>query len=120
LLRTPNEPGTARQLTRPLAQEHANILTLWAGNFDGQGWFHLITDDNKKAIKALRENGFTDVEEREYIVVQRPDQVGSCDEVARKISDAGLDFEFFYTTIFKNQPAIVFSTNDNQRAVDLF
>jgi hypothetical protein len=119
-IETPNTVGIAAKLTQIVAkQTNANIRAAWASGFNGQGHFSLITDNNLKAIEALKTE-FPKIKEREVLVVNAKNTVGEIADVTNKISQANLSIDFLFTTYFGDKPAIVISTDNNKKALELF
>lgn len=117
---TPNTIGTAAKLTHTVSGlAKANILSAWAAGDSSKGHFSLITDNNQKAMEALKKE-FPKTAEHEVVVLTVPNAVGTMEEVSEKISKAGLNIEYLYTTYIENKPSIVLSTNDNKKALSLF
>jgi len=117
---TPNAVGVAAKVTELVShQAKANIRAAWAYGTNGQGHFSLITDNNQKAIDALKAE-YPKTQEHEVLVLNVPNSVGMIEEVTTKISEAGLSIDFLYTTYFEDKPAIVLSSNDNKKALSLF
>jgi len=117
---TTNEIGTALKITQPITDAKVNIKTFWAMGFGDDAKFFFITEDNAKAIEALGQSNFGNLNENDFLVAFYPDEMGSANDLSNKMADAGINIQFLYSTIFDNKPAIVFSTDDNQKAADLF
>ncbi len=118
---TANKTGVAGKLNSLIAdQAKVNIKAEWAGVIDGKGFFGFITSDNQRVKDALQGSDFTKFEEQDMLVVRVPDQAGACAEITNKIAKAGVNIQCFYTTVFDNHPAVVLSTEDNQKAFALF
>jgi len=117
---TPNTKGTAAKLTQLIAnQAKANIRAAWAAGYNSQGHFSLITDNNQKAFEAIRKE-FPKAQEQEVLVVNVPNSVGNLADITNKISNAGLNIDYLFTTYVDDKPSIVVCTDDNQKAYQLF
>lgn len=118
---TPNNVGTASQLADIVSrQAKADIRAIWGSEQGQQGQFYMITDDNSLVSNELRQNGFDDFREEEVLVVRTADQKGAYADLAKKLADANVNVNYLFTTIFDNQPAVIFQTDDNQKAWKLF
>jgi len=118
-IETPNGTGIAAKVTQLVSQQaKANIRAAWAFGNSNKGHFSLITDNNQKAIEALKAE-YPETKENEVLVINVPNSVGKIQEVSTKISQAGLNINYLYTTYFEEKPAIVLSTNDNKKACTL-
>jgi len=121
LVETPNEIGTAGKLTKVFSdQAHVNIKALWGGIVNGKGVFSVVTENNNKAVDALKGSDFNNFKEQDVVVVRTTDTIGTCSEIANKVGGAGIDINYLFTTIFDSKPAVVLSTNNNQAALKLF
>ena len=118
-VQTPNKVGTTAKVTNTIANTQTNIRTMWAGEANDKGNFSLITTDNQKAKDALIQANFNDITEQDVIVVRVPDESGSASNIASKLGDNGININFFYSSIFDNQPVLVLSTKDNLQALKL-
>lgn len=117
---TPNTKGIAAKVSQLVAEQaKANIRAAWAYGTDGSGHFAIITDNNQKALDALKKE-YPQTQEHEVIVFNVTNSIGMIEEVTNKISQAGLNIEYLYTTYFEDKPAIILSTNDNKKALSLF
>lgn len=117
---TPNEKGVAAKLSHLLSdQAKVNIRSGWGLGINGIGRFNLITDNNQKAIEALK-GTYPKTSETEILIVNTKDQLGEIAEVTDKISQAGININFLHGTYIDGKPVIVISTDDNQKALGLF
>lgn len=119
-VQTPDEVGIWERVANPISSSNNNVKFFFGGSWNDSGNFSFVAEDNQKAISVLRDAGFSDITERDIVVIPVTGDVGSANEVARVFSDAKLKVEFFFTTIFDGKPAVVTSTVDNQKAVTLF
>ena len=117
---TPNATGIAAKLSELVSkQAKANIRSVWAAGTNGKGHFSLITDNNQKVIEVLK-GEYPDTKEREVLVLSTQNNIGKIAEVTNKLSQAGLNIDYLYTTYLEENPAIVISTSDNKKAAELF
>lgn len=119
-IQTPDSVGMAGKLTSYISGTGTNIKSMWGGSWEHKGMFSFVTEDNEKVKNALSGSEFSDYSESDVLVVWVPDKKGTCSEVASKIGKAGININYFYTTIFDNKPAVILSTDDNQKAYGLF
>ncbi len=120
-IETPNTVGTAGKLNGMIAQQaNSDIKATWAGAMNGKGQFSIITEDPNRVKDVLKSSEFSNYHEGEVVVVRVDDQKGALANVTEKIGNAGLNISYMFTTIFDNEPAIVVSTDDNQKAFKLF
>ena len=120
-IETPNTVGTAGKLNTMIAQQaNSNIKATWAGAVNGKGLFSIIADDSSRVKDVLKSSEFSKLQEHEVVVIRVEDQQGAFAKVAEKIGSAGLNISHMFTTIFDNEPAIVVSTDNNNKTFELF
>ncbi len=115
---TPNEPGILGRVLGTLANAGVNLKALRAHSEKKKGIFLLITSDNKKAEKCLKELGYT-VKTSEVVTVQIDDRIGAGAEVGALLGNAVIDIDYCYgTSSGIGKALLVFRTNDNKKAVE--
>jgi len=115
---TPNEPGILGRVLGTLANAGVNLKALRAHSEKKKGIFLLITSDNKKAEKCLKELGYT-VKTSEVVTVQIDDRIGAGAEVGALLGSAVIDIDYCYgTSSGIGKALLVFRTNDNKKAVE--
>jgi hypothetical protein len=78
----------------------------------------LVTSDNKKAEKCLKELGYT-VKTNEVVTVQIDDRIGAGAEVGALLGNAVIDIDYCYgTSSGTGKVFLVFKTNDNKKAAE--
>ena len=118
-IETKDTLGTAAKVTNLISnQAKANIRAAWAAGENGHGYFSLITDHNDKALEALKKD-FPTTREQEVLVVNANNQLGEIANITNQISKANININFLYTTTFDNKPAVILSTTDNKKAMEL-
>lgn len=115
-----NAVGTLAKVCAPISEAKVNIWALSAWGEGDRGCFRLVTDDTRKAFDVLKASGFT-VEERETVVTELEDKPGTCWNAVQKLSQAGVNINYWYYTTCGGCPTarVVFSTNNNQKAAQL-
>jgi len=120
-IETPNNSGVASELASVVADRaNANIRAFWGTEFNNAGQFYLITDNNVRVSDFLSKNGFDNFREEQVLIIRAPDERGSVSEVTQRLSSAGLNIQFLWTTVFDNEAAIVVHTDNNEKAWKLF
>lgn len=118
---TGSSHGIAGKLNSFISQQGANIIATWGSDWNGKGQFHFITDQNSKVLQSLKSSSdFASAKEEEVVVVRAPNNKAVCAEYTEKLGQAGININWFFTTVYNNDTAIVFSTSDNQKAYSLF
>lgn len=117
-----NKIGVLADISRILADHGINIEAV-AGYAENQNAkITLVTDDNLRAVDALKKNAYKSVAENEVVVLELENKPGALKNITAKLASEGIDIKFIYGTACpSNCPAkIVLSTNDNEKAVVAF
>jgi hypothetical protein len=116
----PTRVGLLADVTDAIQSAGVNITAISAYERDGQGKFLMVTDDNAKAGEALgRLNA--EVREKDVVLVELDNQVGTLAEAAKKLAEADINVEYTYgTTGPSNKAWLVVKTADDMKAIDLF
>ena len=113
----PNKTGLLSEVTTAIAGAKANINTICAYEQENSAHFMLITDNNTQAKKLLDKLNIK-TEEDDVVVIEVPNKVGKLQNVAQKISDAGININYMYGTTGTGRSSVcVFKTSDNKKAI---
>ena len=116
---TKNETGVLGRVTVALAQEGVYIVHLLAYSVGEKGYFQIVTRDNEKAKKAIS-YFVLGIEEREILIVEFENKVGTLAPVVKLLGNENIGVRYMYGTSGDGFKIVgVFSTEDNQRAMDL-
>jgi hypothetical protein len=85
-----HRPGEIARVSHALARKDVNLKSIAAMAFHNQGLMHVIADDVEAARTALRE-GSIPFEEHEVISVLLENKAGELENVADKLSNAGVN-----------------------------
>ncbi len=114
-----NETGLLGQMTIALAQKEVYIIHLLAYTVNKKGYFQIITRDNAKAKTVLKDFA-SKLEERDVIVVEFENKVGTLAPVAKLLGSNGVEINSAYGTSGDGFKIVgVFSTANNKKAADL-
>ena len=117
-VRVYNDIGILAQLTRIIAEKGVNIraAAAWVEN-GNKGVVRLVTDDNLRAVDALRARDYAP-EEIDSVEVLLKHSPGMLSRVCEKIGDGGLNIKYLYASAPVSNEAclLVLSTDDNERA----
>ena len=120
-LRVLNDIGIMAQLTKIVAQKGVNIraAAAWVED-DRTGVIRLVTDDNLRAVDALREHSYSP-EEVTSIEVECTHSPGMLSSVCERIGQGGINIKYLYASAHVSDEAalIILSTDDNDRALVL-
>jgi hypothetical protein len=109
-----NSPGALARVCDLLSIERVNISALM---LDPGGATRIVVDNPVHAAGLLRDRQY-DVEERQVLFVQVPNQPGSFAAVSRLLSSAGVNLDYAYTAVLDNQTqaVVVLGVQDAMRA----
>ncbi len=117
-VKSDNKPGTLAKVTGALKEAGVSITGCCAWGEGATANFMLLTENNAKAIEALKKGGYKP-EEQEVVTTTLQHRVGSLAEVAQKLGQAGVDIQFCYVTASGGDALAAFATNDNKKAAAL-
>ncbi len=114
-----DETGILGQITMTLAEKGIYIIHMLAYSVGKKGYFQIITRDNKKAIEVLR-HIVPKAVERDVLVVEFENKVGTLAPVVRLLGSNGIDVKYVYGTSGDGFKIVgIFSTDDNKKAAGL-
>ncbi|MCX7913407.1 MAG: ACT domain-containing protein [Thermodesulfovibrionales bacterium] len=115
-----NRSGRLAQVTKVLADADINIRALYLAEAGDFGVLRLIVNDTEKAVKVLKENGFT-VSKTEVVAIAVPDRPGGLAKILNKIKDYGVNVEYMYAFIEKSteNAIVIFCFDESNKAVDI-
>jgi hypothetical protein len=120
-----NRPGTLAELSQALGMAGVNIegIAGFAREIKGSEdrefvthVTHILVDDATPAKKALKSAGIRIEEEREALVIDMKDRPGELAAVTRRLSEAGVNIEYFYTA---TRTRMVLGVNEPEKAIGL-
>jgi hypothetical protein len=116
---TANKVGRLEEVTKLVKDSGINIRGISAYAVMDKAYFRLITSDNAKAKNILKNIG--DLQTKEVVIVDMPDEVGALHTLASKLKTANIDLTHIYGTTSKPQQSaiIVFASNNNNKALEL-
>ncbi|MDD5699399.1 MAG: hypothetical protein PHH77_12365 [Victivallaceae bacterium] len=97
-----NKSGKLHEVAAVLAGENVNIRALSLADSASFGVLRMIVDKTDIAYKALKAAGLT-VKISEVVAIEVPDKVGGFAEVMKVMNDAGINVEYMYAFVEKNQ-----------------
>jgi hypothetical protein len=112
----PNRIGLLSELASFLTAAKINIEAIGAYGVGEEGRFMIVTDNNGKAKKLISHMG-AEVKTEDVIAVEVPNRVGQLQQVAKKISDAGLDISYVYGSPVKGKMTLILKTADDKKAL---
>jgi hypothetical protein len=117
---TQNIKGDLAHITRTLGDAGIDLISLSIADTSTFGVIRGIVEDSDRALKVLKEAGFT-AKTTEVIAVEVPDTPGGLAEVLEHLNDAGLFVEYLYSFVrSKGQNAlIIFRVEQLDLAIDV-
>lgn len=120
-VRVLNDIGILAQLTKIVAEKGVNIraAAAWVED-ENKGVVRLVTDDNLRAVDALRAHNYAP-EEVASVEVLMHHSPGMLTSVCEKIGSGGLNVHYLYASapVSDDTCIAVLSTDDNERALVL-
>jgi hypothetical protein len=95
-----NSKGRLAHVTRVLGDAGIDLHSLSIADTANFGILRAIVDDNEKALKVLRANGYT-VNITELIAVAVQDHPGGLAQALSALDDAGVSIEYLYSFVRK-------------------
>lgn len=113
-----NSKGRLAHLTRVLGDAGVDLHSLSIADTTNFGILRAIVDDNEKALKALRENGYT-VNITELLAVAVQDIPGGLAKALEILNDSDIGIEYLYSFVRKptQSALILFKVDDAKKAV---
>lgn len=120
LIITPDELGTFARITTPLAKQGINILCFTGYEWGNEAAFRIVTDNNRKAMEALRGAGFT-VQENTVVLWTTANTPGQLKAAATALAEARINTHCAYSTATSDDATaiITYTTSDPNRTVDV-
>lgn len=114
---TPNKVGMLAKITNAISDAGVNIIAISAHAAGNKAKFMIVTEDNQKAMRALRKKKLI-VGEGDAVSVTLSNKVGSARELANKLAKSGIDLNYCYgSTGNGSESLMVFSTKDVKKAL---
>lgn len=112
-----NREGRVSECCRTLKQAGVNLCSMSVADTSEFGILRLITDDNDRALAALKQAGFVS-SMVELIGIEVPDKAGALADILIALSDGGVNIEYLYSFAGANGHAqIGFKTSEPDRAL---
>ena len=114
-----NKAGKASACCKVLKDANINLLALSIADTQDFGILRMITEDNAKALTALKGAGYIS-SEVELVGLEVPDKAGALSELLIALGDGGISVEYMYSYAGVDGHAkIAFKTATPEKAVEL-
>lgn len=117
-IKVANKIGVVMNVAKVVAEKGVNIRALH-GMVDGSNCIvRLVTDDNLRAVEALRARNYHPFEES-VVEIDIPNRPGMLESITSKLAMDDVDLYHIYATVGTggNVCHLVLSTTNNERAV---
>ena len=114
-----NRSGRLAKITTALGAAGVNIRALSLADTSDFGILRLIVNHTEKAVNTLKDQGFT-VMVSSVIAVAVPDTPGALGNLLSLMEHAGLNVEYMYAFVTKNQDqaVIILRFDDIDKAIE--
>ena len=112
----PDKIGLLAEVTAFITAAKINIEAICAYGMGDEGYFMIITDNNTKAKKVIANMG-AEVQTDDVIAVEVPNKMGQLQQVAKKISDAGIDISYIFGSPVKKKMTLIIKTSNDKKAL---
>ena len=114
-----NKEGKASGCCKILKEAGVNLLALSIADTKEFGILRILTEDNAKALQALRAAGYLS-SEVELVGVEVPDQAGALSDLLIALGEGGVNVEYMYSYAEADGHAkIAFKTATPETAVEI-
>ena len=117
-----NKVGILANISRILADAGINIQGVAGYAVDKEAKIMLVTEDNLRAVDAMKKAGYKAVKESEVVMAELVNKPGALKSFTAKLAAGGIDIKYAYGTICSAgcPGKLVLSTSDNEKTVVLF
>lgn len=114
-----NKIGVLAEISKVLADHGINIEAVEGYADNGNAKITLVTDDNLRAVDALKRQGYKSAVESEIIVLDLENKPGALKGITARLASEGIDIKSIYgTTCPTGCPAkIIVSTSNDAKAL---
>lgn len=98
MIRVDNKVGTLAEVTHAVSSLGINMIAVCAYAVDNNGIIMFVTEDNKKAQKALEAKNYQ-VSEEEVVLLTVDNKPGSLQAGMQRIADSGIDLTLAYGSV---------------------
>lgn len=114
---TPNKIGLLANISKVLGDHGINIEGVAGYNADGEAKLMIVTNDDTRAIDALKKAGFASVREHEVVLAELVNKPGALKSLTAILAKENIDISYMYgTTCVAGCPArLIVSSKDNEK-----
>jgi hypothetical protein len=120
IVKAENKRGVLADISKMMA-EHGISIEAMAGYVtpDNDANLMLVTDDERRAVDALKASGYESIYETEVVYVEAENKSGALKVISDCLADANIDIRYNYgsTSSGATYARMVLGTSDNEKAV---
>ena len=115
-----NKQGRIYDFAKVIAEAKIDLVSMSIADTEEFGILRAVTSDNKKAVEALKKEGYT-VISTDMIGIEIPDVPGSLAKVLKIMSEEKIQIEYLYSYARSeaNKAYIILKVADNEKTVQL-
>lgn len=119
-LNTVDEIGVLAEISKIVAEKGISIQAISGWGDETKGVFHFLTDDNLRAVDALRAHKFEPFEVP-VVTAEVPHKPGMLNRISTAMKESRINIRHVYATapLTDARCLLVLSTSDNEKAVVL-
>lgn len=106
-----NQPGQLQKFTKVLLDAQINLRAISISETADYGILRILVDKPDDCIKILKEKNFL-VSVTDVLAVEIPDTPGALHEIATLLGEEGINIEYLYSTILKDEAIIILRIDD--------
>lgn len=113
-----NVPGILAELTGVLKDEGINIRAMTVAETADYGILRMLVDKTDKCVSILKTHNYL-VSLTDVIAVDIPDKPGALHEIASVLGKEGVNIEYLYSSLVKDEAIIVLRIDDIDKAAEI-
>lgn len=117
MIRVDNKVGTLAEVAHTVSSLGINMIAICAYAVDNIGIIMFVTEDNRRAQKALESKNY-EVSEEEVVILTVDNKPGSLQTVTQRVADSGIDLTLVYGSVeIKAKKSQIVLIAENNEAV---
>ncbi len=114
-----NREGRVSECCKVLKEANVNLCSMSIADTKEFGILRILTDDNEKALVALKKAGFLS-SLVELVAIQVPDQAGALADILIELYEGGVNIEYMYSFAgLDGHAQIGFKTSTPEKALEI-
>ncbi|MGV9171743.1 MAG: ACT domain-containing protein [Promethearchaeia archaeon] len=113
-----NIPGVLSKLTKVLMDKGINMRAVTVAETADYGILRMLVDKPEQCVKVLKAADYL-VKTTQVLAVDIPDKPGALYEIAKILGDKGVNIEYLYSTLVREEAIIIIRVDDLDNAVKI-